>query len=234
MKVLLKRSLPSSLVLGLHPLAAAFNLLGTEVTIFLGVLKRLVVRPHLPNLENGEINLHLGCGGFDHPKFINIDGFPFPHVHYVQPIGNLEQFKNKSVDLIYACHCLEHFTRREVDRVLAEWFRVLKNGGTLRISVPDFDCLLKIYADPAATLDDVAPILLGGQDNKYNHHYAVFNESSLSNLLLKIGFAEVKVWQPDADEYTTFDDTSRFLYSLNGVLYPISLNLEAIVHSQSK
>jgi predicted SAM-dependent methyltransferase len=227
MKVFLKKILPYSVVENLRMLA-------TEITIFLAILKRLILCPQLPNLENGEINLHLGCGKLDHPKFINIDGLPLPHIHYVQPIDRLKQFNDESVDLIYACHCLEHFTRIEVDRALTEWFRVLKNGGTLRISVPDFDCILKIYQDPSAKLEDIADILLGGQDYKYNYHFSVFNKSFLSNLLSKIGFAEIKVWQPDSDEYTIFDDYSRFSYDLQGSLYPVSLNLEAVKHSIDK
>ena len=40
---------------------------------------------------------------------------------------------------------LEHFKRRDVTRVLEEWRRVLKPGGTLRISVPDFAAVCGIY-----------------------------------------------------------------------------------------
>jgi predicted SAM-dependent methyltransferase len=55
------------------------------------------------------MRLHLGCGNINYPDFINVDLMPASHVHYVRGINNLKPFKNNSVDLIYACHCLEHF-----------------------------------------------------------------------------------------------------------------------------
>src|SRR5205085_9397769 len=108
-------------------------------------LIRHFFRPPFPKLEDGVINLHLGCGSVNHPNFINIDGLPAPHVHYIRPIEDLSPFKDNSVDLVYACHCLEHFRYKKVPDVLSEWFRVLKKGGILRLSVPDFDLLLEIY-----------------------------------------------------------------------------------------
>ena len=48
-----------------------------------GKLKRQIIRPSFPKLENGELYLHLGCGRINHEKFVNIDGLPAPHIHYI-------------------------------------------------------------------------------------------------------------------------------------------------------
>lgn len=45
--------------------------------------------------------------------------------------------EDNSVEAIYASHLLEHFPRHKTRAVLAEWHRVLKPGGEIRILVPD-------------------------------------------------------------------------------------------------
>ena len=77
--------------------------------------------------------LHLGCGKKFIPGFIHIDVIDYSHVDHVTSIDKLSIFKSDSIDLIYNCHVLEHFKRREIENVLKEWFRVLKPNGTLGI-----------------------------------------------------------------------------------------------------
>lgn len=100
---------------------------------------------HLSYQKDRIMKLHLGCGKRHIPGFIHIDAIDFPHVDHVTSIDSLSFIADAGVDLIYNCHALEHFKRREVQKVLAEWNRVLKPGGTLRISVPDFASLCEIY-----------------------------------------------------------------------------------------
>ena len=82
------------------------------------------------------MKLHLGCGKRFIPGFIHIDAVDYPHVDHVSSIDHLSFIQDGTVDLIYNCHVLEHFKRREVDRVLQEWRRVLKPGGVLLVAVP--------------------------------------------------------------------------------------------------
>jgi predicted SAM-dependent methyltransferase len=191
-------------------------------------LKRQVIRPALPNLEDGKLYLHLGCGSVNHDKFVNIDGLPAPHIHYIRAIDDLSPFKANSVDLIYGSHCLEHFSHRKVPLVLAEWFRVLKTDGILRLSVPDFDALCKIYQESGNELDSILDVLMGRQDYKYNFHMTAFNKSSLTRLLKNAGFREIREWQPGSCELTTFQDFSNHKIPAKQNYYSISLNLEAI------
>jgi SAM-dependent methyltransferase len=193
-----------------------------------GKFIRLFHMPAKPNNLDGSINLHLGCGSFDHPYFINIDAMPAPHIHYVRSIDNLSPFKSNSVDLIYASHCLEHFGHTKQAKVLGEWYRVLKPEGILRLSVPDFDLLLKIYIENDKDVNTILEPLLGGQDYLYNFHYCAFTNKSLEKLLLDVGFREVRCWEPGSSDLTTFHDWSMGLITVKNNKYPISLNIEAV------
>ena len=53
--------------------------------------------------------------------------------------------EDNKVDLIYNCGTFEYFDLQEAPKVLKEWYRVLKPGGTLRISVPNFESVVKVY-----------------------------------------------------------------------------------------
>lgn len=202
-----------------------FNL---NIRIVCAKLKRQFFRPNLSKLETTGINLHLGCGSLNHPKFINIDGLPAFHIHYVRAIDNLSPFKDNSVNFIYACHCLEHFSHTKVPNVLSEWLRVLKKDGVLRLSVPNFDVLIDIYKEAENEVDAIILPLMGGQYNKFDFHMTIFNRSSLERLLKSVGFKDVKEWQPGSCNLATFDDWSARKALVNGKYYPISLNLEAL------
>jgi len=188
-------------------------------------LTRLVIPKKKPDQSAGCF-VNLGCGTTNHPKFINVDGYPHRHVHYIHAIDKLPMFEDASVDLIYASHCLEHFKYRQIDAVLKNWSSKLKPGGILRLSVPDFDKLLAIYHD-TRNPDDIVEQLMGGQDNRYNYHYAIFNRVNLDAFLLQAGFEDIREWVPGTGELTTFDDFSVYSKVVAGKTYSISMNIEA-------
>lgn len=191
----------------------------------LKLIKWVLNRPALPKSEKTFV--HLGCGIIDRPGFINVDKLPFPHVHFLSGVEKLPFLKNSSVDMIYISHCLEHIEMKKIVDVLKEYNRVLKKGGVLRISVPDFKVIVKMYNDS----NDLAQIwepLLGGQDYKYNFHFSVFDKEFLSKLLKESGFSIVEEWVNGQDENTEFGDWSGRPVKVNGMAYPISLNLQAI------
>lgn len=154
------------------------------------------------------MKLHLGCGKRHILGFVHIDAIDYPHIDHVASIDNLSFIPDASVDLIYNCHVLEHFKRRDVERVLKEWFRVLKPGAVLRISVPDFEAICEIYRK-SCDIETVIGPLFGRQDYLYNIHYNVFDFPSLRRMLEEVGFSAVRRYDWRMTEHPHIDDYSQ-------------------------
>jgi len=173
------------------------------------------------------MKLHLGCGKRYIPGFVHIDAVEYPHIDHVATIDNLSFIQDYSVDLVYNCHVLEHFRRKDIERVLREWCRVIKPGGVLRISVPDFAKLCEIY-QRYGKLELVIGALFGRQDYLYNIHHNVFDFDSLADMLQRSGFTNVHRYDWRKTEHAEIDDYSQayipHMDKENGTL--ISLNVE--------
>ena len=175
-----------------------------------------------------KIRLHLGCGKRYIPGFIHIDQSTFSHIDYCGPVESLPMFGDDTVDLIYASHVLEYFDRLEVREVLAEWRRVLKVGGILRIAVPDFAALIEAYH--RFGLDRILGPLYGRMESggKIIYHKTVYDFEALASVLTTNGFARIRRYDWRETIHRGHDDYSQsYLPHLdkdNGLL--ISLNVE--------
>jgi predicted SAM-dependent methyltransferase len=175
--------------------------------------------------------LHLGCGQRYIPGFFHVDALPYSIVDRVGRVESMPFIASNSVELIYACHVLEHFGRFEVPDVLAEWYRVLQPGGLLRLAVPDFAACAAIYYEQGLEdgLSGLIGLVSGGQRDSYDYHKSLFDEPYLTELLQEAGFQEVRRWDWRTTEHSDIDDYSQahlpHMDRENGRL--MSLNLEA-------
>ena len=141
-------------------------------------------------------------------------------------------FQDGYANLIYASHCIEYFDRDEVVGVLKEWKRVLEPNGTLRLAVPNFEALIKVYSE-SNDLNKILGPLYGkwsiGED-KHIYHKTVYDMESLTVLLKQVGFEQVREWdwKDVFSIHKDFDDHSQAYYphmdKKNGML--VSLNIE--------
>ena len=183
--------------------------------------------------DTNAIKLHLGCGPRHIDGFVHVDARPFGHVDHMQAIEALDCFADGSVDLIYASHVLEHFGRHVYMSVLREWFRVLRPGGVLRLSVPDFAKTVQVYLLEQNAKKGMAPhwgALVGGQRDPLDFHNTVFDQVTLDTSLREVGFADVRLWDWRKTEHAHVDDYSQAYWphmdKENGIL--MSLNMEGI------
>lgn len=195
-----------------------------------------------------EIKLSLGSGNVNLGKdWIHIDATKHPHVEYTH-ITNLSQFEDNSVDLIYASHVLEYFDRREALIVLTEWYRVLKKGGVIRLAVPDFEALTKLYLGiKIVRINNKNPIMINSPRKKeirdiigplfgrmesngeIIYHKTTYDFETLAQLLYQIGFKRITKYDCESVKpYNKIDDQSHAYIphrDKKGTL--ISLNVEA-------
>jgi predicted SAM-dependent methyltransferase len=183
----------------------------------------------LPRSTDGKTLLHIGCSDINAPGFINLDARSQPHVHIVTTsLFRLKMIPDNVADLIYMSHVLEHVSHRDIIATLREMHRILKDGGVLRISVPDFDRIIDIYQATERDITAIEQPLMGGQDYAFNYHYAVFNDAHLRRTMLKSGFRETRTWDPQNCAYHDFDDWASRNISWGGREFVISVNIEAI------
>ncbi|MBT8523609.1 methyltransferase domain-containing protein [Polynucleobacter paneuropaeus] len=91
--------------------------------------------------------INLGSGSKIINEFINIDFYGTPGINYGADLRKHLKISNNVVDGIFCEHTLEHLTYSDVDRLLGECYRILKDGGVFRIVLPDLSLFISNYAD---------------------------------------------------------------------------------------
>ena len=181
------------------------------------------------------MKLHLGCGKRYIPGFIHVDLCDMTHIDYRHSVDSLPMFQDGTVELIYASHVFEYFDRQQAASVLAEWHRVLRRGGVLRLAVPDFKALVEVYHQ-TGKLNNILGSLYGrmavesGTDNQQIiYHRTVYDFPSLERLLEENGFTNVHRYDWRQTIHKDYDDFSQAYFPHiekdHGLL--ISLNVEA-------
>lgn len=175
------------------------------------------------------VKVNMGCGWRNFgPDWIHIDGGNYKHLDY-RSVTDLE-FADNTVDLIYASHVLEYFNRHEACILLGEWRRTLKPNGILRIAVPDFAELSRLYQEKEIRLENVLGPLYGAMQMSEDtiYHKTTYDLDNLSIFLTQNGFYGIKRYDWRLTEHAQFDDHSQAYFphmdKENGAL--ISLNVE--------
>jgi SAM-dependent methyltransferase len=172
------------------------------------------------------MKLHLGCGPKRLPGYTHVDMSPEVQPDVVANADDLRMFQDASVDLVYASHLLEHFLLSRVDVVLAEWRRVLKPAGLLRVAVPDMDSMCRAITK-GASLRFFRGAIWGGQDHLLNIHYSGWTSELLTAKLHQSGFCQVVHWDPAVVHPEGFRDYSSYRIRTTVGIIPVSLNLQA-------
>ena len=81
--------------------------------------------------------LDLGCGENKVPNSIGLDNVQLPGVDVEHDLLDFPYpFDNESMDKIYLRHVIEHFAIENINFIMNECNRILKNDGLLVITVP--------------------------------------------------------------------------------------------------
>jgi len=181
------------------------------------------------------VKVHLGCGKRYIPGFIHVDLDAFPHIDYRSGIEALPMFADDSADLIYCSHAFEYFDREQVPEVLAEWRRVLKPGGLLRVAVPDFEALASVFRKTGELNQILGPlfgrvVVNSPAGELVLYHHTAYDYRSLERVFVQAGFRSFRRYDWRETLHKDYDDFSQayipHMHKEKGVL--ISLNVEAV------
>lgn len=141
----------------------------------------------------GDLKVNVGCGHIQVDGYLNVDMRDLPGVDVVAGATELP-FPEGSLSEIYAAHLIEHFPQYVIEtEILPHWLSRLKPSGRLVITTPNFDVMAKGYASGEIDFESFRMVTLGGQEYEGDFHYSLFSPDTLSETILKAGFAEVDV-----------------------------------------
>jgi len=89
--------------------------------------------------------LHIGCGKFPRPGWINLDNKVRPGVDCVADLRADLPFPENFADYAVAIHVFPHIPLAGLVPALARVRRVLKPGGVLRLALPDLEKAIEAY-----------------------------------------------------------------------------------------
>jgi predicted SAM-dependent methyltransferase len=142
------------------------------------------------------LRLNLGGAGEGYrsgkiPGFKTVDLREGTATDIVADVSDLSFLPDESVLELYSSNVLEHFPHTKTQKVLSEWCRVLKRGGKLWLSVPDFEASVQLYLKNGL-VPWVSYLIWGDQAHPLNYHYINFTFSSLALEASKAGFSDIK------------------------------------------
>jgi len=152
------------------------------------------------------LKLNYGCGETKLKGFVNIDiekktkpdllcdlrKKPFP-------------YKNNSVELIQCIHNIEHIEQRYWPQVFAEFWRVLRPDGELRLAFPEFErCAKNFLENFRGQRDFWRKTLYGRQLYPGDYHIVPMVTGEVLEFLQDAGFRKIKAVPEPAEPYNTF------------------------------
>lgn len=143
--------------------------------------------------------LELGAG--DRPyrdgrNWIHNDQRSLPDIEIVCNCIDIDlRIPHGSVDELRAAHLLEHFGHRETTSLLKRWRKIVKDGGSIHIEVPNLmwqaNALANAQPDPSGRMyshAELVDLIFGGQDYSGNFHFTGFTSTTLDDCLHEAGF----------------------------------------------
>ncbi len=167
--------------------------------------------------------LNVGCGyplsHRLHPRFrgpawreLRLDINPAVKPDILCSVTAMEPVPSESIDAIWSSHNLEHLYRHEVPAALGEFFRVLRPGGLVFLTLPDLQRVAALVVDDQlesqAYLSPSGPIT--PLDMIFGHmasvargdltmaHKVGFTGATLRKLLDEAGFERIEIGQGNA------------------------------------
>ena len=172
--------------------------------------------------------LHVGCGPYNPDALpeplrtpnwreVRLDIDPNVKPDLIGSMTDMSAVLNELVDAVFSSHNLEHLYAHEVPLALAEFYRVLKPGGFVLITLPDIQAVAEhvaqgnleepLYISPAGPVTAL-DILYGLQTaiangNHFMAHRTAFTAETLHQKLEQTGFRKLEVHKKNLNLWAT-------------------------------
>mgnify|MGYP000854716970 FL=1 len=156
---------------------------------------------------------------YDFIKFLKKNSVKFCDARHRIPMNN------QTVDNVYSSHTLEHLRYHDADMFLKECHRVLKNGGGIRLVVPnlrlkiedynkskdadDFFFNLGIFHDTHINFNKFKNFIRNLLSDSVGHKH-MYDENSLKKKLIKNKFIDVTIVQPGSTVLKNLEELDLF------------------------
>lgn len=165
--------------------------------------------------------LNLGCGDNKLFGFINIDVEASCKPDVICDFTkNKLPYRTGSVDEVVMFHVIEHINKRSHKFILGEVWRVLRAGGTLLISYPEFlKCVENWTTNFRGQRDFWEATLYGRQLYPSDTHVCIMHTPDFKETLEMAGFASIYSTPELSEDYNTV------IHCVKGVKPPVYLDL---------
>jgi hypothetical protein len=174
--------------------------------------------------------VNMGCGFDRMDGYLNIDLNAFHGPDLVADVCRLPMLPSGYYDEILAQDVLEHLERSRTKSTLAEWNRLLKENGILKLRVPDLIGLMSLFGrkenQTVPKQEELIQCCFGTQAYEGDYHYTSFTDLLLRHSLAVTGYSLLALsvrdgWLFDAvaqkngekylDDLLTISDPGDFL-----------------------
>ncbi len=169
-----------------------------------GAVDRQILTNYLH--QNQVRKLHIGCGFNMIDGWLNSDYQPYPTDTLRLDATQTFPIEDNQFDYIFSEHMIEHLDYAGGASMLKESFRVLRKGGTIRVSTPDLPFLIDLYRQdkspqqieyikwatdnfvPDTDYDDV--FVINNFVRAWGHTF-IYDEKTLRSSMEKAGFTNI-------------------------------------------
>lgn len=149
--------------------------------------------------------LNLGCGSNKIEGFVNVDSEESCKpdlIHDFMKAGI--PAKSGAVDEIVFFHCIEHIRKAQHKFLLKDMWRVLKPGGTLILSYPEFTRCYKNWKQNYRGLREFwEATLFGRQLYPSDYHVCIMHTPDFIEMLRDCGFGSITTNPEPQESYNT-------------------------------
>lgn len=141
--------------------------------------------------------LEIGAGG--HPRTIQEYGRKnvtildarmdeYTDVQHAVTPRNTLPFEDESFDVVFNSHVFEHMPYRADLRIMRDWVRVLKVGGSMHTIVPSWEWVAReVLKSPDKRSPAIRGMAFAGQVDEWDVHYNMFTLDMLEDIYKRSG-----------------------------------------------